>query len=201
MPADLAGSRGPRASTEALRRALHGEDPGSLGRLGAFATYLFSHNTRIALLAFALGVVVCVPTMLLALYNGAILGAFFAVHQERGLALDVFGWLSIHGVTELAALAMAMAGGLRLGLAVLSPGGRTRADALRHAGGDATKLAVVAALMLVVAGLLEGFGRQLVTATGARIAVGWGVGLLWLAWLLLAGRTPRPAEDPLGNAP
>ncbi len=193
VPGALAGTRGPRVSTETLRHALYADDPGSLGHLGAFATYLFSHNTQMALLAFALGIIVCVPTMLLALYNGAILGAFFAVHQEKGLGFDVFGWLSIHGVTELSAVSIAVAGGLRLGLAVLSPGGHTRAEALRLSGRDATKLAAVAALMLVVAGLLEGFGRQLVTAPGPRIAVGWGIGLLWLAWFVLGGRARRPA--------
>lgn len=196
VPEGLAGGRGPRASAEALRRQLYDPDPGALGGLGAFATYLFSHNTQVAFLGFALGVVVCVPTMLLALYNGAVLGAFVAVHQGKGLGLDVFGWLSIHGVTEIAALAVAMAGGLRLGLAVLFPGGLTRADALRDAGADAAKLALVAALMLLVAGLLEGVGRQLVTATAARIAIGWGIGLLWLAWFALAGRESAGAEEP-----
>lgn len=202
VPSGLSGGRGPDASADALRAALYDEDPGSLGSLGAFAAYLFSHNTQVALFSFALGVVVCVPTMLLALYNGAIMGAFFAVHAQKGLAFDLFAWLSIHGVTELSAIAIAMAGGLRLGHAVLFPGLETRGNALRHASRDAAKLAVVASVMLIAAGLLEGFGRQLVTDPYARIAVGWGIGLLWLGWFLLAGRggarndARAPEEEP-----
>ena len=67
----------------------------------------------------------------------------------------------------------------------------TRRDALRHASRDAVKLALVAALMLVVAGLLEGFVRQLVQDTVTRIAIGWTIGALWLSWFLLAGRGSR----------
>ncbi|WP_102958128.1 stage II sporulation protein M [Mangrovicella endophytica] len=202
VPAELAGGRGPEAAAETLRRALYDEDPGSLGTLGAFATSLFSHNTQVALFSFALGVVVCVPTMLLSVYNGAVMGAFFAIHAQKGLAFDLFAWLSIHGVTELSAIAIAMAGGLKLGHAVLFPGFETRGEALRHAARDATKLAVVAALMLFAAGVLEGFGRQLVTNPYARLAVGWGVGLLWLSWFVLAGRGEAEGDrDGPGEAP
>ncbi|MEO0371543.1 MAG: stage II sporulation protein M, partial [Pseudomonadota bacterium] len=66
---------------------------------------------------------------------------------------------------------------------------RTRARALREAGRDATKLALVAALMLVAAALLEGFGRQLVQDMGTRLFIGWGIGALWLAWFALGGRS------------
>ncbi|MBO0905504.1 stage II sporulation protein M [Jiella sonneratiae] len=194
VPGDLAAGRGPGASAEALRRVIYGEDRQPLGELGAFATYLFSHNTKVALFAFALGVVFCVPSVLLLIYNGAMLGTFVSVHAEKGLALDFMGWVTIHGVTELSAIAIASAGGLTLGYAMLFPGLRSRAAALRHAGRDAAKLAVVAAVMLVAAGILEGVGRQLVTDFWARLAVGWGAGLGWLGWFVLAGRGgPGPA--------
>jgi uncharacterized membrane protein SpoIIM required for sporulation len=72
----------------------------------------------------------------------------------------------------------------------LFPGARSRSSALRHAGRDAVKLALVAAVMLVAAALLEGFARQMVQDMTTRYAVGWGIGLLWLTWIMLAGRRP-----------
>lgn len=187
VPAEMSGGRGPDATTEFLRSVIYEEDPDATG-LGAFATFLFSHNTRIAIFVFGLGAFLCAPAILLTFYNGLILGAFLALHVDRGLGADLGGWLSIHGVTEISAVCIACAGGLQLGMAALFPGQNSRMASLRHAGRDAVKLALVAALMLVAAALLEGFGRQLVQDIWARYAIGWGIGGLWLAWFLLGGR-------------
>ena len=186
VPEGLAGGRGPGASVERLRDSIYG-DAETTG-LAAFATYLFSHNTQIAIFAFALGIVGAVLSGLLVLYNGAVLGAFVAVHVSKGLGFDIFAWLSIHGVTELSAIVVASGGGLLLGQAVLFPGRRTRKEALRAVGRDAVHLAVVAALMLFAAAILEGFFRQLVQDPWLRLLIGWGIGLLWLGWFTLGGR-------------
>ncbi len=187
MPPELGDGRGPDSSTDYLRSIIYDEHPDT-SALGAFATFLFSHNTRIAIFVFGLGVFACAPAILLTFYNGLSLGAFLALHVERGLGWDLGGWLSIHGVTEISAICIACGGGLQLGAAVLFPGQRTRKDALRLAGHDAVKLALVASVMLIVAALLEGFGRQLVQDMSTRYAIGWSVGALWLAWFALGGR-------------
>jgi uncharacterized membrane protein SpoIIM required for sporulation len=187
MPPELAGGRGPDASTDYLRSVIYQNDPDSSG-LGAFATFLFSHNTRIAIFVFGLGVFLCAPAIALTFYNGLAIGAFVGLHVDRGLGWDLFGWLSIHGVTELSAICIACGGGIQLGTAVLFPGQNTRAEALRHAGKDAAKLAIVAALMLVAAAFLEGFGRQLIQDVNSRLIIGWSIGFLWLAWFFLGGK-------------
>lgn len=187
VPRELAGGRGPDASTEFLRAQIF-SDGEEQGGFGAFAAFLFSNNTRIAFLAFGLGVLLCAPAILLTFYNGLTLGAFVALHVDRGLGWELGGWLSIHGVTELSAVAIACAGGLKLGAALLFPGQNTRRAALLGAGRDAVKLALVAGLMLVAAAFLEGFGRQMVQDTTTRYAIGWTVGALWVAWVMLGGR-------------
>ena len=59
-------------------------------------------------------------------------------------------------------------------------------------GSNLARLAMLSRIVrigvLVVAALLEGFARQLVQDLGLRLAVGWGAGALWLAWILAAGR-------------
>ncbi|MEE9375749.1 MAG: stage II sporulation protein M, partial [Rhizobiaceae bacterium] len=168
----LSNGRGPGASEEMLRRVLYPASSAELDRLAAFSTKLFTHNTQVSIFAFALGIMAGLPTAFLMFYNGTILGTFFAIHQAKGLGWDLFGWLSIHGVTEITAILLAGAGGLRLASAILFPGKFSRSQALRDAGRDAVKLAILAALMLVVAGLLEGFGRQLITDFWARVSIG-----------------------------
>jgi len=188
VPGSLQGGRTLSSSRDELLEVIYPSGIHGSGGLGAFASYLFSHNTQVAILAFSLGIIVCVPSFALGLYNGLILGAFAALHVDRGIGVDLLGWLSIHGVTEIAAIIIAIAGGFRLGLAVLFPGQLSRRAALRREGRDAAQLAIVAALMLLVAAILEGFARQLVTDLAARLVIGWGIGLLWLAYFLLAGR-------------
>ncbi len=187
MPSDLSGGRDPGATTDFLRNAIYNEDPNASG-LGAFATYLFSHNTRIAIFVFGLGIFLCAPAILLTFYNGLILGAFVALHVDRGLGWDIFGWLSVHGVTELSAICIACGAGVKMGAAILFPQDQTRAEALRRAAEDAVKIAILAAIMLIVAAMLEGFARQLMQDVNIRMTIGWGVGLLWLAWICLSAR-------------
>ena len=188
LPPELAGGRTPDASTAYLRSVIYATDPDTTG-LGAFAAFLFSHNTRIAIFVFGLGVFLCLPAIALTFYNGLGLGAMLALHVDRGLGWDMGGWLSIHGVTELSAICIACGGGIQLGAAILFPGSLSRREALRRAGRDAVKLALVAAVMLVVAAILEGFFRQTVQDMTSRYAIGWGIGLCWLAWAVLAGRS------------
>ncbi len=192
IPEGLAGGRGLSSSREELLESIYNTEPTTGGALAAFASFLFSHNTRIAIFVFSLGVLICIPSFILTFYNGMILGAFVGLHVDRGIGYDIFAWLSIHGVTELGAIIVACAGGFHLGLAVLFPGQMTRRDALRAAGPDAVKLALLASFMLVVAAILEGFFRQLVQAPEIRLAIGWGMGAFWLLYWSLAGRGPEP---------
>lgn len=183
VPGDLAGGRTPDATADYLRETLYDGHEVDTNALGAFASYLFSHNTRVAMLIFALGIFYLVPSVWLSIYNGAVLGAMFAIFAAKGLAFDFFAWLSIHGVTELSAIAVACAGGVQLGLAMIAPGRLRRADALRARGPDALCLLALAALMLIAAAILEGFFRQLVNSAELRLIIGWGIGVLWLVWL------------------
>lgn len=188
VPAELAGGRDPAASTETLRATLDGTD-GHDG-LSVFAAYLFTHNAQVAILAFALGFALCLPTGLLMLYNGATLGAFLALFISRGLGWEIGGWLMIHGVTELFAVVLAGAAGLRIGWAVAFPGVRSRLDAAVDSGRTAAVAMAGVVVMLFVAGLLEGFGRQLIVETWARYAVAGVTGLIWFAYFYGPRRSP-----------
>lgn len=177
VPVDLAGGRDPGASTDTLRAALDGAK-GADG-LSVFAAFLFTHNAQVALMAFALGFALCLPTGLLILYNGATLGVFVALYASRGLGVELGGWLLIHGATELFAVILAGAAGLRIGWAVAFPGRAHRLHAAVQAGRRAGVVMGGVVVMLLLAGLLEGFGRQLIADTGLRYAVAGATALIW----------------------
>ena len=170
MPEGLAAGRDPSASTEYLRGTLY--DKSGDGWLMTFATYLFTHNSQIAIFAFALGFAFAVPTILLILYNGLMLGAFFSVFAAKGLAFNLAGWLAIHGTTELFAIAIAGAAGLRIGTAVAFPGRLSRMDSAVQAGKLSATAMAGTVIMLAIAGLLEGIGRQTITDDLSRYLIG-----------------------------
>lgn len=183
VPQSLAEGRGPEASTKDLNDILfHPQGPSGLT---VFSTFLFTHNAEIALLAFALGFACCLPTALLMLYNGLMLGAFFALYADHGLGLAFGGWALIHGVTELFAVILAGAAGFHLGWTLAFPGARSRIDAMREAGRLAATAMAGVVIMLAIAGLLEGFGRQLITNTTIRYSIAALSGAAWLRYFYL----------------
>jgi len=182
IPPSLAGGRGPDASPEFLRNVLY-DDGG--GFLSGFAAYLFTHNVQVAILAFALGFALAVPTVLLILLNGCILGAFLQVYSSKGLGFELGGWLAIHGTTELFAIVLAGAAGMRIGTRIAFPGELTRMAAAAAAGRVAASAMVGVTVMLLFAGVLEGIGRQTITSDAARYAIGGGMLAFWLAYFYL----------------
>jgi uncharacterized membrane protein SpoIIM required for sporulation len=195
IPADLASGRDPSASAEFLRETLYAE-PEEREGLSVFATFLFTHNAQVCILAFALGFALCLPTALLTTYTGCMLGAFFALYGRHGLGFELGGWLLIHGVTEILAATLSGAAGFKIGTSLAFPGRRSRMEAMSEAGRQAAILMAGVVVMLMVAGVLEGFGRQLIRNDGARYAIAAISAVVWGAYLYAPRRERRlePAD-------
>lgn len=193
MPEGMAQGRDPTASAASLRATLHGDGAGGgmtkgQGALAVFATFLFTHNAQIAIFSFALGIVFAAPTVLLIAYNGLSLGAIVAVFAGKGVGTDFVEWLAIHGTTELFAVMLSGAAGFRIGLALAFPGRRARMDAAVEAGRSGAIVMIGTVVMLAVAGLLEGIGRQTVDTGATRAIIGVAMLVGWLAYFYLPRR-------------
>lgn len=187
--------RNPNASYEDLRATLYEERRDIVDMLGAFAAQLFSHNSGIAIFAFALGFAFGAPTAILLIYNGVYLGSFYAVFWNKGLAYELTGWLFIHGVTELFAVILAGAAGFMIGGAVAFPGRKTRMQSMREAGNNAAMVIIGAVIMLFLAALLEGFGRQLINNDMVRYVIAGTTLLFWLGYFYLPRRGEADRRD------
>jgi uncharacterized membrane protein SpoIIM required for sporulation len=192
ISSEMASGRTPYASREQLESYLFaaGQQGAAEAFLG-FAAMLFDNNARVGILCFALGALFGAPVVLLMFANGLPAGALFAVHAKQGLTVEFLGWLSIHGTTELLAVFLCAGAGFHLGGAMLWPGRRTRLRALADHGRRAAVLLVGAVAMLVVAALLEGFARQLITSTSIRLGIGILVLAAWLGYFFFCGRGLR----------
>jgi uncharacterized membrane protein SpoIIM required for sporulation len=185
VPEGLAGDRGPEATTAELRSVLYQPpDDASL-----FSASLWTHNANVGILSFALGFAAGLPTFLLILTNGLVLGAFASLYHSRGLGLELWAWVLPHGVPELTALVLCAAAGLVVARSLVFPGRSTRLENLAREGRDAGVLVGGAVALLLVAGLFEGVFRQAVHSVPVRLAVASLNALALTSYLALAGRT------------
>ena len=82
-----------------------------------------------------------------------------------------------------------------LARAIVFPDQHSRLDSLARRGRAAGTLAVGGVVMLLIAGLLEGFVRQLVTDVSTRYAIGGAMLAFWLTYFTLSGRGRRYGDD------
>ncbi len=132
-------------------------------------------------------------TLGLLAYNGILLGTLAGLTIGTGNFGVFVRYVAPHGMLELSCIAVAGAAGLRLARAVLEPGVRSRAQALRDEATPAVALVLGTAPWLVLAGLTEGF----VTPRGLALDDALALGALLAAgyWTLVATRGRRaPAQ-------
>jgi uncharacterized membrane protein SpoIIM required for sporulation len=154
---------------------------------GMFGFYIWN-NVSIAFRTFASGLAFGVGTLASLVFNGLYLGLIASHLAREESALPFFTFVVAHGAFELNAILLAGVAGMRLGLAALAPGARTRVGALRDAARASLPVIAGAAAMLVVAAAVEAFWSPRILPPSVKFAVG---AVLWLGvglWLGLAGR-------------
>jgi uncharacterized membrane protein SpoIIM required for sporulation len=179
MPGDI---RLPGSSTEQLQRVLKSGRDQESGEKLFFASFLFSHNLKVAVLSLCLGVLAGIPTICLLLFNGMLLGAFTAMHHRAGIYADYWAWILPHGVTELSAIVLCGGVGLMLGMSVVAPGALTRMESVRRAGNEAVAVSLGVAGMLVIAALAESYLRQSELSNAGRFAFAGAIALFWTVY-------------------
>lgn len=160
-----------------------------------FASFLLTHNTKVGFTAFALGVLAGIPTVFLIITNGAMLGAFSAIHYRKGIVAEMWAWLLPHGVTELTAIVLCGGAGLMLGMAVLHPRFTTRSQSLLDAGKEAIRIVMGVIPMFVLAGLIESFVRQSHMTTLQRLVFAGATAVFWSLYFGLGAVMERRAAN------
>ena len=155
------------------------------------ATLIFTNNIQVSFLAFAGGVLFGLGTAYVLVSNGLLLGGVLGAAQFYGVAPLVWSFISPHGYLERTCIVIAGAAGLMVGDALLRPGLLLRREALARASRRAVELAIGAAPVLVVAGLIEGFISPSDLAIEVKLVFGPVAGMGMYALLLTVGRKRR----------
>lgn len=153
------------------------------------AVQIFLNNLRVLITSFALGVTAGVGTALVVLGNGVSVGAIVAACFQAGVGWNILTFMSAHGPVELSLICIVGGAGLHLGRAMIDPGERSRAVAVREHAQVAVQLLLGCAPFMVAIGIVEGF-----VSPGPffpwplKLAAGLFSGLGLWRWLLRGGR-------------
>ena len=173
------------------------EDLNEANQVGASS--IFTHNIQVTIYTFALGAMFGVGTLFYLAYNGAVIASVLALTYRAGFGRDLLTFMVGHGVIELSCIFIAGGAGLLIGSALVMPGDLSRADALKSRGKDAVRLMMGVAVLLVVAGTIEGFISPAPIRPAIKFSIAALTGLALYLYLLLAGRDPGTGEQGKGG--
>jgi uncharacterized membrane protein SpoIIM required for sporulation len=154
--------------------------------------FYVANNVRIDFQCFAGGLIFGLGSVFFLIYNGLVLGAVAGHLTQIGYIETFWGFVAGHSALELVGVTLSGAAGLLLGGALVSPGRRSRAAALRVRGAVAARLLAGAAVMTFLAAFIEAFWspNQVVPVT-MKYGIGITVWLLLTAYFGYAGRARR----------
>ncbi len=162
------------------------EDLNQANQVGASS--ILTHNIQVTIYTFAFGALLGVGTLFFLAYNGANIASVLALTYRAGFGNALLTFMVGHGVIELSCIFIAGGAGLLIGSAMLMPGNLSRADALKSRGKDAVRLMMGVAVLLVIAGTIEGFISPAPIAPAIKFSIAGLTGLALYSYLLLAGR-------------
>jgi uncharacterized membrane protein SpoIIM required for sporulation len=148
-----------------------------------------ANNVGIDFQCFAGGIIFGIGAVFYMLYNGLIIGAVAGHLTQLGYIETFWGFVAGHSAFELTGAVLSGAAGLKIGLALIAPGNRSRVAALKAAAAVAVRLLYGAALLTFLAAFIEAFWSP-ERSIPFEIKIGAGIFLWVLTWsyLLLAGR-------------
>jgi len=157
----------------------------------SFTASVWSNNAWLATQCVAFGIVgVYAPYLLIT--NAAMLGQTAAIMQQYD-RLDVFFLFILpHGQLELYSIFVAGAAGMAIFWSWISPGNKTRLQALAAGGRSLIIVAVGLTLALLLSGLVEGFVTRQPWPPAIKIGIGTIALLAFLSYQwILGGRAHR----------
>jgi uncharacterized membrane protein SpoIIM required for sporulation len=159
------------------------------------ASMIMTNNIQVTIYTFAFGAIFGVGTLFYLAYNGANIASVLALTYKAGFGNDLLTFMVGHGVIELSCIFIAGGAGLLIGSAMIMPGNLTRGDALRTRGMEAVRLMLGVALLLVVAGIIEGFISPAPIDARIKYSIAAITGLALYSYLLFVGHEPPKEEE------
>lgn len=141
---------------------------------------IFSNNIAVSVVAICAGFLFGLGTFCIIATNGLMLGGVFAFTHQHGLAGRLFEFVVAHGLVELSVICICGAIGAAIGDSLIRPTHPSRRESFQRCMQHVGPLILLCALLLVAAGLIEGFvSPDPVFPLASRVVIGVS------AWVLM----------------
>lgn len=174
--------------------AMYNPDNSVLGReresdsdLEMFGYYI-RNNTGIGFRVFAGGMLLGIGTLFFMLFNGVLLGSVAGHLTHLGFIDTFWGFVCGHGAFELTAIVISGAAGLKLAMALIAPGRKTRSRALIDNGKIGIKIMYGAAALFIMAAFVEAFWSSMTIPVGIKYTVAAVLWAMVIGYFWLVGR-------------
>lgn len=157
------------------------------GEASGFAAQVWTNNAWITVQAVVFGVTGIWP-MIMLLQNGLNIGLSAGVMGAYGGLGTFFVYILPHGLLELTCVFVGAGAGLRTFWAWVRPGSLPRLWALARAARSLMTVAIGLVPVLLVSGFVEAFVTPSGLPAALRIAIGAGVWLAFMVYMLGRGR-------------
>jgi len=118
---------------------------------------ILTNNIVVSLFAYCAGFLFGLGTLYILGLNGLMLGAVFAFTGQHGLSYDLFRFVVAHGCVEISVMCLSGAAGAAVGEALIRPTAPSRTESFQRAAMQSGRLIVACVLLLVGAGIIEGY--------------------------------------------
>lgn len=146
---------------------------------------LMIHNIRVSFLMFVSGIFAGIPCLFISIKNSIMLGVFDQFFASRGLGIDFWLVVFVHGTLEITGLIIATAAGLVLGKSFLFPGTIRRIDAFKQGAKDGVKIMIGLVPVFALAAFFEGFITRLYNDISILTTIVFALSVVFVVWYFI----------------
>lgn len=181
---------------EGLRHgAIWTDSVGDLASPTTLSTAIFTNNIKVAIIAWAGGVLAGLGSVFALLFNGLMFGSVLVVSWRYDLLDRLHAWVAAHGPLELFLICVAGGAGLELARGMVEDQGVPRAQAIAEAGRRSVRLALGTVPWFVLCGIIEGtVSPDMALPTSFKQVVGVMLLLSFLVYVLAPRVQPAEAR-------
>lgn len=146
------------------------------------SSYIMTNNISVCLRAFVYGITFGIGTIYVLFFNGTLLGSLTALVYLYSNPTIYWSLILPHGIIELTAIYISGAAGLIIAKNLILPGEYSRKHSLINGAKKSVPLLLGVIIMLIIAGIIEGFYTPLNISESIKLIFAGITGILLIVY-------------------